>query len=256
MGETQDRYRRAFEEAEQVLNAAFTLSVNTQGREVQDRGSEVGALLFAKLCSHARAMLSLAPIAPLGRKPPLMELWDVSSMAVLSRAVIDTYYVFFYLSVEEVEKELREFRFLVWDYHAEHRRLKKLQLIKSQSPQLSEIEENIEKLKDAIVASPIYLKKSPETQRKLRNGELGIFATNTMLSESAGIKPDYYKATYMYLSSYVHAYPFSLQQLAQFKAGDDDSLLLIIGSCRVLYGLFVLSGSGFLKALSRPRSRN
>ena len=48
-----------------------------------------------------------------------------------------------------------------------------------------------------------------------------------MLSESAGINPDYYKATYIYLSSYVHAYPFSLQQLAQFKAGEDDSLLLI-----------------------------
>ena len=48
-----------------------------------------------------------------------------------------------------------------------------------------------------------------------------------MLSSSAGIKPDYYKASYMHLSSYVHAYPFSLQQLAQFKAGDDDSLLLI-----------------------------
>lgn len=227
MDATQDRYRRAFEEAERVLNVAFTISVNTQGREVKDRGSEIGALLFAKLCSHARAMLALAPIAPLGRAAPPMELWDVSSMAVLSRAVIDTYYVFFYLSVEQVEKELSEFRFLVWDYHAENRRLKKLQLIKSQNPQVKEIEEKIEELKKSIVGNPIYLKQTHERQRKIRNGELGIFATNTMLSESAGIKPDYYKATYIYLSSYVHAHPFSLQQLAQFKAGDDGSLLLI-----------------------------
>jgi len=228
MNTIQDEYRTTFEEAEQVLKAAFAISVNTQGRKVKDPSSEVGALLFAKLCSHSRAMLTLAPVAPLGcAAPPSMELWDVSSMAVLSRAVIDTYYVFFYLSVEQVGKKVREFRFLVWNYHAENRRLKKLQLIKSQNPQVKEIEERTKELKESIVSNPIYLKQTPNRRKKIRNGDLGIFATNTMLSESAGIKPDYYKATYIHLSSYVHAYPFSLQQLAQFRAGDDGSLLLI-----------------------------
>ena len=45
-------------------------------------------------------------------------------MAVLTRAVIDTYYVLFYLAIDSVDEEVRRFRFLLWDYHSEMQRLK------------------------------------------------------------------------------------------------------------------------------------
>jgi len=60
-----------------------------------------------------------------------------------------------------------------------------------------------------------------------RRGETGIALTNSQISERAGISINFYKSTYRYLSSYVHTFPFSIQQIAVFKADDEESLSLI-----------------------------
>ena len=129
-------------------------------------------------------------------------------MAVLVRAEIDAYYVFFYIAVDDVDPELREFRWLLWDHHAEVRRLEKLQLIRSSSATVSKIERDVQNLQDRIKIHSVYLKQRPSLQKKLRDGDIGIFSTNTDLSVRAGIAPAYYKSVFIFLSSYVHTFPF------------------------------------------------
>jgi len=51
--------------------------------------------------------------------------------------------------------------------------------------------------------------------------------TNSEISELAKIDKDYYKNVFMFLSSYVHSHPFSIQQLMGFRAGEEDSLRLM-----------------------------
>src|SRR5680860_1684296 len=77
------QYRETHAECCQLLDAAFRLSVSTQGREDVTRGLEVGSWLFAKLYSHAKAAVDLAPNGPLGGVVTAQELWDISSICLL-----------------------------------------------------------------------------------------------------------------------------------------------------------------------------
>ena len=227
MTEIVHKYREVHAECCQLLDAAFGLSSATQGRAVATRGLEVGSLLFAKIASHAKAVVDLAPQGPLGGPAPAQEFWDISSMAVLVRAEVDAYYTFFYVAVDEVDTEMSEFRWLLWDHHSELHRLKKLRLIGSTSPAVSELEVMVEDLTAKVKAHPVYLRQAPSVRKKLKDGDLGIFATNSDLSERARIDPAYYKTVFKFLSSYVHAHPFSMMQLAAFRAGEEGSLHLI-----------------------------
>ncbi len=85
----------------------------------------------------------------------------------------------------------------------------------------------VEGLTAKVKAHPVYQKQKPGIQKKLRDGGLGIFETNSKLSVRARIDPAYYKTVFMFLSSYIHAYPFSMMQLAAFRAGGEESLQLI-----------------------------
>jgi len=227
MSEIVRLYREVHADYYQLLNEVLRLSAATHGREVETRALEVGSWLFGKICAHAKAIADLAPQGPLGGVAPECELWDLSSMAVLVRAEVDTYYTFFYIAEDNIDAEIKEFRWLLWDHHSEMHRLKKLQLIGSSSPSILELEKIVADLTEKVKAHAVYLRQEPHVQKKLRNGEIGIYATNNDLAARAHISPSYHKATFMFLSSYVHAYPFSMSQLAAFRAGEDESLRLI-----------------------------
>ena len=227
MTETTDKYRKAYHECRKLIDAAFRISISIQGKEVESRELEIGSRLFAKIISHTRAILLLAPKGPAGIDAPTQELWDISSLAALARSEIDAYYVFFYVAMDEVNPVLKSFRWLVWDYHAESRRLKKLQLIGSTSPAVAEIVTLVNELKAKIMRHEIYLNLEAHEQKKLRDAKEAVLSTNTELSGKARIDEAYYKNVFMFLSSYVHSHPFSVEQLTIFRAGDDDSLNLI-----------------------------
>ena len=84
-------YRDAYAQCRQLLDAAFMILSNTSGREDVTRELEVGSRLFTKLILHVKATVDLAPKGPLGGEAPEVELWDLSSIAVLVRAEVDTY---------------------------------------------------------------------------------------------------------------------------------------------------------------------
>lgn len=227
MSHVNTKYLDAYVECSLLVDAAFSLSAATQGREVSARELEVASWVFAKIVSHALAALNIAPKGPLGGLAPEHEFWDVSSMAVLVRAEMDAYYTLFYIAIDKVDPEIREFRWLLWDHHSELRRLEKLRLIGSTDEKMQKLENEVGRMTEEIVSHSIYKMQKPPIQKKLRNGELGIFATNTELSKRADIDPAYYKAAFMFFSSYVHAHPFSLNQLSAFRGGAEESLRLI-----------------------------
>lgn len=227
MTEVVQKYRETHTECCKLLDAALTLSAAAQGQSVATRELEVGSWLFAKLALHAKAVIDLAPQGPLGGSAPPQELWDVSSMAVLTRAEIDAYYALFYVAVDDVDAEMSEFRWLLWDYHSEFRRLKNLQLIHSTSPAMPQLEARVEDLASKMKAHPVYQRQKSYVRNNIRKGRLGIFATNSELATRASIDPAYYKTVFTFLSSYVHAHPFSVNQLAVFRAGEEESLRII-----------------------------
>lgn len=227
MTEINEKYKAAYAELKKLINTAFKIALNIQYKEVDSRDLEVASRLFSKIISHARAILVLAPKKPAGIDAYAQELWDLSSMATLCRSLIDSYYVLFYVAIDDANISTKEFRWILWDYHAESRRLKKLELIGSTLPVVTEIKENVARLKDKLTNHEVFKSLDSPTQKKLKKPSEGIFSTNSELSVRAGIDEDYYKNAFMFLSSYVHSHPFSIEQLTEFRAGEDQSLNLL-----------------------------
>jgi hypothetical protein len=133
----------------------------------------------------------------------------------------------YYISIDQVSSEERSFREALWMFQGEHKRLELLQLIKSKSPELPKLQAEVDRLKTVVVQHSFFARLSQENQKKARKGDLPLHLSNSELSTRAGIQPNYYKAVYRFLSSYVHTYPFSASQLARLRAGDSESLRLI-----------------------------
>jgi hypothetical protein len=160
-------------------------------------------------------------------KPGSTEIWDLASLCAIVRALIDSYYAMYYIAADQVSAEERSFREALWNFQGEYKRLRLLHLIKSNSPEVSKLQEEVDRLKAVVIQHTFFARLPPERQKRARKGNLPLHLSNSELSSRAGIQPDYYKAAYEFLSSYIHTYPFSLSQVAKFRAGDLESLQLV-----------------------------
>jgi len=222
-----DKYLEKLRTFEGLSRTAMNLSIATHGRMVTSWQKEYASYIFGKICVTAIAILKLLPKSSFYGAVNNIEFWDISSVCTLVRSLIDTYNIFYYLIIEKIDESESEFRFVLWKLHSESERLKMLRLVNSKRGELYGIQQNIEKLKKKIIKNKFYQNLSYNKQKKLKSGKYGIFLTNSQISERAGVNPNYYKAIYKYLSSYVHTYPFSISQIAEFRAGDPKSLRLL-----------------------------
>lgn len=224
MSPAESKYLENTNDLEHLAGIALRLSAETQEREVNSWRLEYGSYIFTKICCHAVALLQLKP--HIGEPDPNydMAIWDMSSLAVLARAIIDSYYVFFYLAVDGCDEDESEFRYYLWNYHAEKQRIDLINKVNPESPETANLERQVEGLKENLVGNGFYQALETKLQRKIRKGEVAFSLSNTELSKRAGIHPVYYKSTFNFLSAYVHAYPFAATQLMAFRVDDDESI--------------------------------
>lgn len=210
----QNDYSQTIETLENLFKFVFKLSNDTHGRSVETRREEVGSFIFTKIGLHAHSILRLTPQSSFNQPDKNLEIWDNTSIAVLARALIEAYYIFFYMAIEDISQEEMEFRFLLWDYHSENRRLKKLMAIGSKNQALELLAKNVDHLKRAVKDHQYFNMIDHRRHRKIIKGDVPILLTNKKIAEKAGIDPNYHEATYNLLSSYIHTFPFSISQIS------------------------------------------
>lgn len=220
----EEEYIENYEKFKDLIQSGFELSEAIEGIELETRKLMVGSRLFMKLIAHARAIFVLLPQAPAGEnQKKQLELWDISSVAVLARSLVEAYYTLYYVGIDNPGEKANEFRWLVWDFHAEMRRNKQFNLMSLKNPEIS----NIEQLKQQIINHEEYKKLDSARQKDIIKAKDAILLTNSELSCLAGIDEKLYKIIFMFLSSYTHSHPFSVEQLMSFRAGEKNSLHLI-----------------------------
>lgn len=245
-----DEFTKVRDELREVTFSAARLSVATSGRTVSEWSHEYASYIFAKICAHALSALSLAPTGLSPAQPGATEIWDLPSLCAIVRALIDAYYAMHYIAVDQVSSEERSFREALWTFQGEHKRLVLLRLIKSKSPELPKLQGEVDRLRTVVTQHSFFACLSLEKQKKARKGDLPLHLSNSELSIHAGIQPDYYKAAYRFLSSYVHTYPFSVSQLAQLRAGSSESLHLVSTILHYCLALLVCCCARFLYLVS------
>ena len=99
-----------------------------------------------------------------------------------------------------------------------------LDRVGSTDSRLQQIKLQAGNLQTVLRQHPCFGLASRELQRKVQNGDApSVHLSQRELNAMSGIDHDYYVGATMFLSQYVHAYPMSLHQLAEFQARTPDA---------------------------------
>jgi len=222
-----DEYLLVLNQLDEITNTAFNISNELNGTHTNDWRKYYGSIVFKKLCLHAKSFRKLCPQTNADGNIIFDEMWDLPSMCSISRAIIDSYCVQYYILIEEISEDENNFRKHLWHYHSEKSRLKGLEKIKSKDPRLKKLEDEIERHKKLLLETEIYKGLEKHNQRSIRKGQVAVNLSNSEISKRAGIDPGYYKSTFDLFSSYVHTHPMALSHLMKFYADSEKSLNLI-----------------------------
>lgn len=220
-----DRYAHLVSVFDALIGYATEISSALAGKVPSAEHLGYADPIFAKLVCHA---FSLRKLSPDPTRQQRREIWDISSSSAVARSLIEAYDALAYVAVEEMEPSEREFRLLLWQLHDQVRRSKILQHIGSNHPGTLDVQADAIALRRKVCSHQFYVKVSPGVKRKVESDDAPPFH----LSQKErcvinGIDHDYYTAATMHLSQFVHTLPFSVHQLMQFRAGDQDSLVLM-----------------------------
>jgi hypothetical protein len=218
----QDQYKEVFHSFESLLEYAVSLFSELGGPMLNDERLTYADSIFKKLTGHA---ISLRALSPDPEQKQSRELWDLSSVSAIARALIQTYDVLAYIVFNPVGASEREFRTLLWKLHDQERRQKMLDHIGSKNPEIAEIHANIICLRPLILQHPFVSNISNRDKQKISDGDAPAFCLNQRdRCIENKIDHAYYTAATMHLSQYVHTFPFAVQRLSNFRAGEPDAL--------------------------------
>jgi len=221
-------YKQSLDDFIHITDVATNLSIRNTGVEVDSLKKVYGSWVFAKISAHAVSLLKIEKIPSDNNIYGIPNLVDLSSISSIARTIIDTFYIFFYLSIDNCYEFESKFRELLFEYHGEKQRLKMLINVNPQSTELKKLENEVEQLKNKIESCLYYrLLTNVKLKKNIRKGNMATLLNNTEITKRADIDPNYYKSQYNYFSTFIHSTGFSLSQLSQFKANDKESLNLI-----------------------------
>lgn len=147
---------------------------------------------------------------------------DFSSIAVLTRAALETYLTFNYIFVTPKENMDKEFRYACWDLAGIIER--------EEFPTLDEESEKVKKneqlLKAQIIknlTNNIYYQNLTKVEKgNLHKGNWRLGKSWKDLAIIAGFQENYFKYLYTYLCSYSHSGRLSILQIEQTKEFDKE----------------------------------
>jgi hypothetical protein len=194
---------------DKVIETTKLISWNQHGIDADGRGLR-GTKIFTR---QTVVGLSLQRILP---RPSSMThhenvLWDVSSIASLSRNLMEGYLSFYYFGIERVSIEEAELRFFIAQLHRNVEWYEIRKLTDPKDPGLKEFEDGISEQKARIRNHP-YLSSLTEVQRKRALRGLEMYKTKADFENELDVCKDL-RRNYRHLSNLVHPLPMSIERI-------------------------------------------
>lgn len=216
-----ERYQNVLREFDGLLAYGRIVSERLTGRKIPSKDVYADAI-YTKLLCHGISLRKLSPSLSEGS-----ELWDMPSASAVARSLIEAFDALAYIGTRSITESEREFRVLLWKLHDQQRRLQMLERVRSTNPRVADIRASAVELVNAVAGHPFFPSISKDVQRKICKGDAPAFHRSQRdLNIEGNIDHDYHTTATMFLSQYVHTFPFSLHQLMEFRAGEPEALHL------------------------------
>lgn len=144
-----------------------------------------------------------------------LQFIDHSSIAVITRAAIESYLTFNHLFISAGDKAENEFRYYCWDLYGfierQNFKAEGEVAIKRKSDEAKRIKETI----DLIRTLEPYKSLTPKQRIRIEKGQWKLDTKWADLAKNAGFDKELFKDMYSYLCSYAHTGRLSALQIMQ-----------------------------------------
>jgi hypothetical protein len=192
-----------------------------------------------KFCYHVSsiALLFKGTQLPFKSDERNILIFDEPSVIILFRAALENYLTFFYLFIDDISDEEKEFRMLVWRYCGLKQRTEfVIDTEKERQKQLEEVK-IVENLKTELLANSVFTKYPDKQKKILLDGKKArLFESWKSLINKSKLSVDFFQNLYGYKSNYSHTEFISVLQLHEGQYGHHSA------NNRSHYMLFLLHG--------------
>jgi len=249
-----EKYRKYLKTFSLLTRDAFELNIylsNIFNNNIEELSNEnfVFLSVFSKIALHANSILTILP------KDDPRKLYgtedfrvvDLSSIASLTRDIIDADNTLFYLFTERIDDAEREFRLLLFGLHGYIRQKELINFVGGlhQEVMVANIVEKIDAFRNRLESNSFFkiLEKEmlenssrgrrakdifKRTEGRIENVKDAVFLTRKQITEVRGMDLSSFDAIYMFLSGHVHSFLMGTSLVGSAIALDEKSLLLLL----------------------------
>lgn len=174
--------------------------------------------LIDKLLSHAVSLANLLPSDMPGRGSS----WDLSSISVLARCILEAYEALAYIAFHKITSEERRFRISLWKAHDLDRRLQMMELIPDNQRSVSQCTQWLAEAKGELTETSFFYGLEPKEQKRILHKLPAYHLSHEKLCQASEIDFGYFELAKMFLSQYVHSTSFAIHHLSKHVANSED----------------------------------
>ena len=204
-----------------LLELSFEVSNSLNGRRSTDKRLPDCQQLAAKLYFHVASVfwLNQGTEAPVPKSTNGSAFTDFPSIAVLSRAALETYLTLFEVFFEPISDYEFEFRHATWKLQGFILR----EGFEPSDPDLNEqyiqAQDDIRLLRERISSTSAFAELKAKQQKHVLRGRR--LRSRMAVAEAAGFGKDYIRRIYHFLSDYAHSGGLSASQIFEAKTAQD-----------------------------------
>jgi hypothetical protein len=193
-----------------VYAAMCKVSIATADRYVDPRRGWA-SVLFTRLCTLCTSLNRL--IAVPAKTEMDSDYWDYSSVATITRSILECYLLFHYLCAEPIDEEEFRDRLNLIHLHDCNARIALFRNLMGDEKQAIGFETTRAELLLRFDNSSFLKGKTERQRRHLLRGDKVMFEIQDEVLQRMGVDIGKFRAWYEVLSSHAHSYPLSFHRM-------------------------------------------
>lgn len=237
-------YNKNQQELETLMNFYIQVGNSIAGKNVEGQnGIKYAETIAKKTFAHiASAFALIKGVKVMLKDGSYVEFIDHSSIAILTRAALESYLTFNYLFISNKNTKEKEFRFRCWDLYGfiERKDFKAVGdiSVKRKAEEAEKIKETI-----ALIRNFESFKNlTPKEQTRIEKGHWKLNNKWADLAEQSGFNREFFIDTYSYLCSYAHTGRLSALQIMQAQTKEEQTELVkpLLGFLLIIISKFII----------------
>jgi hypothetical protein len=209
-------YETYLKKYDDLVSAATAASQGAAGRISESARHYRGSVIFTKLGVAAVSLLLLLPRN--SRVIGQFEHWDFGAVASLVRNLIECYFTFFSLSIDQVSDEEYNCR---WNLFNLHDCLSRKRMFESLGLEEESIgfDEQSKELKERLLRNSYFRSLDEKKRKELLQGKNAFLLTQDEILGQLGEDISHFRGMYCFLSVHVYALPMSFYRMGEQDRG-------------------------------------